>query len=292
VCSTCRGEHYKTRENNSGEQQLVESVSEDLQPKESESTTSVFKESASPAILIDEGENSGDQDSQTVSSQSQSSQSSIPEEEISIWLDEMEDQNCKRQKLNEAVSNISSGRYSPVMSTLNTAWDDVSDTQQRYYIRKAKETIASSLSVITPGQEELIWKALQTESLFDADKDNQGKRKRFDPSSSLVDDLIKAYQQADHWQTKRQILSLFADDFSRAELQDMIPGLSLNGALIKLANTQQKPAKASRFLKSLVTAQESATIKWTTLLSTYPDQTLSRMWRSELKHSSLTQERR
>jgi len=201
-------------------------VSEDLQPKESESTTSVFKESASPAILIDEGENSGDQDSQTVSSQSQSSQSSIPEEEISIWLDEMEDQNCKRQKLNEAVSNISSGRYSPVMSTLNTAWDDVSDTQQRYYIRKAKETIASSLSVITPGQEELIWKALQTESLFDADKDNQGKRKRFDPSSSLVDDLIKAYQQADHWQTKRQILSLFADDFSRTELQDMIPGLS------------------------------------------------------------------
>ena len=82
------------------------------------------------------------------------------------------------------------------------------------------------MSVITPGQEELVWKALQTDALLDANKDNQGKRKRFDPSSGLVDVLIKVYEQADHWQTKRQILSLFADDFSRAELQEMIPGLS------------------------------------------------------------------
>ena len=164
--------------------------------------------------------------SETVSLQSHSSQASIPDEEISLWVDEMEEQNSKRQKLNEAVHSISGGRYSPVMSNLNTTWDDVSDTQQRYYIRKAKETIVTSLSVITPGQEELVWKALQTEVLLDPNRDNQGKRKRFDPNSGLVDILVKAYEQAGHWQTKRQILSLFVDDFSRAELQEMIPGLS------------------------------------------------------------------
>ena len=59
-----------------------------------------------------------------------------------------------------------------------------------------------------------------------ANRGNQGKRKRFDPNSGLVDVLVKAYEQAGHWQTKRQILSLFADDFSRAELQEMISGLS------------------------------------------------------------------
>ena len=112
------------------------------------------------------------------------------------------------------------------MSTLNTTWNDVSDTQQRYYIRKAKETITTTLSVITPGQEELVWKALKTEDLLDPNRDNRGKRKRFDPNSGLVDILVKAYEQASHWQKKRQILSLFADDFSRAELQEMIPGLS------------------------------------------------------------------
>jgi len=199
-------------------------VSKDLSQKESESN-SEFVESASPTILIEDVA-ALSEDSQTVSSQSQSSQFSIPEEEISIWVDEMENQNSKRQKLNEAFGNISDGRYSPVLSTLNTVWDDVSDTQQRYYIRKAKESIVTSLSVIAPGQEELVWKALQTETLLDTDKDSQGKRKHFDPHSGLVDDLIKAYQQADHWRTQRQILSLFADDFSRAELQEIIPGLS------------------------------------------------------------------
>ena len=79
--------------------------------------------------------------------------------------------------------------------------------------------------MITPGEEELIWEALQSEADLDT-KDNQGKRKRFDLRTGLVDILVKAYQQAGHWQTKRQILSLFADDFSRSELQEMIPGLS------------------------------------------------------------------
>ena len=202
-------------------------IGDDVQ--ESDSTTvsvvTVCEESATPVTVCAEVASACEK-SETVSLQSYSSQASIPEDEISIWVDEMEEQNIKRQKLNEAVYSISGGRYSPVMSTLNTTWDDVSDTQQRYYIRKAKETIATSLSVITAGQEELVWKALQTEALLDADKDNQGKRKRFDPSSGLVDILIKVYEQADHWQTKRQILSLFADDFSRAELQEMIPGLS------------------------------------------------------------------
>ena len=203
-------------------------IEDDIQ--ESDFTTvsvvTVCEESATPVTVCAEVASTCEK-SETVSSQSYSSQASIPEEEISIWIDEMEEQNIKRQKLNEAVHGISGGRYSPVMSTLNTTWEDVSDTQQRYYIRKAKETIATSLSVITPGQEELVWKAIQTEALLDADRDNQEKRKRFDPSSGLVDVLVKVYEQADHWETKRQILSLFADDFSRAELQEMIPGLSM-----------------------------------------------------------------
>ena len=128
-------------------------------------SVSVFEESSMPATVSTEVASIGGE-SQTVSLQSHSSRASIPEEEISIWIDEIKEQNNKRQKLNEAIGNISGGRYSPVMSTLNTTWDDVSDTQQRYYIRKAKETIATSLSVITPGQEELVWKMLQNGSTF------------------------------------------------------------------------------------------------------------------------------
>ena len=202
-------------------------IGDDIEEPNSSSVSviTVCEESTMPVTLCAEISSTGE-GSETASLQSHSSQASIPEEEISIWVDEMEEQNSKRQKLNETVRCISDGRYSPLMSTLNTTWDDVSDTQQRYCVRKAKETIATTLSVITPGQEELVWKALQTEVLLDPNRDNQGKRKRFDPNSGLVDILVKAYEQAGHWQTKRQILSLFADDFSRVELQEMIPGLS------------------------------------------------------------------
>lgn len=156
------------------------------------------------------------------SQSSTSTYSTVPEEEISIWIDEIEEQTQKRQKLNEAVYNISGGRYRPVHSTLNTDWNDISDTQQRYYIRKVKETFSASLSVIAPGQEGLVWRALQGEPLLH----DTSKRKHFDSSSGIVEVLIKAYDQADSWQTKRQILSIFANDFTRSKLQNMVPGLS------------------------------------------------------------------
>ena len=89
-----------------------------------------------------------------VSSSSQSSQQSIPEEEISIWSDEVEEQQQRRQLLNNNISSLSGGRISPILSTLNTSWDDISTTQQKYYLRKAKESFCTALSVLSPGQEE------------------------------------------------------------------------------------------------------------------------------------------
>ena len=94
-----------------------------------DSVVTVCEESAMPVTVCAEVASTCEK-SETASLQSYSSQASIPEDEISIWVDEIEEQNIKRQKLNEAVHSISGGRYSPVMSTLNTTWDDISDTQQ------------------------------------------------------------------------------------------------------------------------------------------------------------------
>ena len=93
-----------------------------------------------------------------VSSSSLSSQQSILEEEISIWSDEVEEQQQKRQLLNNIVRSLSRGRISPILSTLNTSWDDISKTQQRYYLRKAKESICTALSVHSPRQEVKLWR--------------------------------------------------------------------------------------------------------------------------------------
>lgn len=161
-------------------------------------------------------------ETETVSSQS--SQSTIPEEEISIWLDEKEEQQSKRQVLNDAFSVITGGRTSPLQSTLNTDWDDISGTQQKYYIRKAREMFASTLSIVCPGQEDQLWMSLRREPLVENEASNIPKRKHFD--TDLIEVLVKAHNQAQSWQTKRQILSLFANDFSRSELQKLVPSLS------------------------------------------------------------------
>ena len=49
---------------------------------------------------------------------SQASQISDPEEEVGIWYEEKEIQNEKRQALNDALANLTSGRFSPILSIL------------------------------------------------------------------------------------------------------------------------------------------------------------------------------
>jgi len=142
-------------------------------------------------------------------SSSQSSQSTEPEQEVSIWCDEIEIQQQKRHTLNEAIGNLTDGRTSPILSSLNTTWDDVSDTQQNYYSRKAKEAISAMLSVISPGQEDQLWKCVRREDTIPIADDGSSNLKYFDTTTGLVDVLVKAYNQAESWQMKRQILSLF-----------------------------------------------------------------------------------
>ena len=163
-----------------------------------------------------------DVEGQTDTMSSQSSQSTLPEKEISICLDEKEEQHAKRQTLNDTVSTLTDGRVSPFLSTLNT---DISSTQQKYYTRKARAIFAATLSVVSPGQEEALWESLRREPMLENEGTVEKKRKYFDVKSELIDALIEAHNQAQSWQTKRQILSLFANDFSRLELQKMIPGL-------------------------------------------------------------------
>ncbi|XP_068740644.1 uncharacterized protein [Montipora capricornis] len=98
---------------------------------------------------------------ETETTSSQSSQSTVPEQEVSVWEDEMELQQQKRHTLNETISELSGGRVSPLLSTLNTSWDDISSTQKKYYSRKAKEMISTTLSIISPGQEEELWNSIK-----------------------------------------------------------------------------------------------------------------------------------
>ena len=173
-----------------------------------------------------QGEHEGAGESDTITLSSQASEGTEPEGEVSIWCDEKELQNERRYTLSDAIGNLSGERFSPLLSTLNATWDDISPTQQKYYVQKEREAITTSLSVISPGQEKELWSSIQNEPIIGGEERYMAKRKHFDTSTGLIDILIKAHDQANTWQTKRQILSLFANDFSRIELQKLIPGLS------------------------------------------------------------------
>ena len=128
---------------------------------------------------------------------SQASQISDPEQEVSIWCYEKEIQNEKRQALNDALGNLKSGGFSPILSTCNA-----SSTQQKHYIHKARETVAATLSVISPRQENYHWKWIQNDSdLIERDESSSSKREHFVTNTGLIDVLIKAYDQAESWQT-------------------------------------------------------------------------------------------
>ena len=150
---------------------------------------------------------SGDTDeASTVSSQAPCH--SVPENEISIWSDEVQVQQEKRKVLNDTVQTLTDGQTSPILSTLNTTWDDISSTQQKYYQRKAKETIMAVLSAISPGQEEKLWHAVRKEATIGSAQESSTRRKSFDPSSSIIDSLVKAYEQATSWQTEADPFNL------------------------------------------------------------------------------------
>ena len=53
------------------------------------------------------------------------------------------------------------------------------------------------------------------------------KQKSVDTDVSEISRLIKLYEEANSWFTKRQILSVFVNDYSKVELQLLIPGVSI-----------------------------------------------------------------
>lgn len=43
--------------------------------------------------------------------------------EVSLWIDEKEQQHERRGVINHAISQLTEGRYNPIASILNTSWE-------------------------------------------------------------------------------------------------------------------------------------------------------------------------
>ena len=117
-----------------------------------------------------------------------------------------------REKLNKFLI---SRDISPIRHSLETPWAEASERTKRLYTRKVRQVVNACLDEIVPGETETLLSSLVKSELDESAID-----------SSLMECLAECYNNADHWSSRRQILSIMADKVNFKDLQRWIPNLS------------------------------------------------------------------
>lgn len=112
-------------------------------------------------------------------------------------------------------SFLASRDVSPIRTSMATSWDAAAGRTKRHYIRKAKQVVHAVLKEISPENSEQLLGAMQSENKESDDMD-----------SSLLEALVECYENADHWSSGRQFLSIIVDKVTFPTLQKWIPNLS------------------------------------------------------------------
>lgn len=115
---------------------------------------------------------------------------------------------------------IADGRVSPVRSQLSTVVESISSPTVRYYKRKGAQAVETVLEAIAPGQSK--WLLQQVIERYSGAAESDANL----PEKTLLSRLIRLYNEATSWHTRRQILSVFVSDYSKTELLSLIPGLT------------------------------------------------------------------
>ena len=92
-------------------------------------------------------------------------------------------------------------------------------------MRKVREVVNTVLSTIAPEQEDKLLDALRY-CPRTINRQSDGKEFKEEISRNELSILLGAYNHAESRQTRLQILSMFAKQYSKEELREMIPGLS------------------------------------------------------------------
>lgn len=92
-------------------------------------------------------------------------------------------------------------------------------------MRKVREVVNTMLSTIAPEQEDKLLDALRY-CPRTINRQSAGKEFKEEISTNELSILLGAYNHAESRQTRLQILSMFAKQYSKEELRKMIPGLS------------------------------------------------------------------
>lgn len=105
---------------------------------------------------------------------------------------------------------------------LTLPWKDTSKSTKSLYLKVASEAVNLVLSHIVPGQVDTVFSEIVKKH------DSYDENPTLDKQDILTRALVKAYLDQDNRQTQTQILSLFADKFSKENLIKLIPGVTIS----------------------------------------------------------------
>ena len=100
---------------------------------------------------------------------------------------------------------------SPVRHTLSVQWNTAHERTKRIHLRKAQQCISQEL-----------WRELCDRHAV-CSKSQVVVEGRSEEETGLLNAFAESYLEAQHWSTRRQILSLMADKLSLREMREFIP---------------------------------------------------------------------
>ena len=127
--------------------------------------------------------------------------------------------NLRRLKLNEFL--VASGKFT--LGQSKKPWRQLSSRTKNVYVSKARDAVVSALEVICPNDAGDLWDVLKKSQMVE----NALNIKQ--PSladQKYLEALAETYQNAESWNTRRQVLSIMADLVPYAMLLQYVPGIT------------------------------------------------------------------
>lgn len=145
----------------------------------------------------------------------------LPSDDSSNSISEENREESARSHLNRFLK---SRDISPVRSCLDKPWGEAGDRTKRYYVRKASQVVAASLNVIAPDDSDELWHSVVRSKAIQKHIPTSSNPENVD--DALLECLVQCYNEADQWDTRRQILSIMVEKVSYKTLCMWMPDLT------------------------------------------------------------------
>ena len=140
------------------------------------------------------------------------------DEESDYMPTPMRREHSSLEALNRNISMLTEERISPIRFQLTQPLDECAKSTQYYIRHKAAEVITTSLNCIVPGQSKELFDLVTVQTAGPEDEI---------PSDKVIKELISLYEESTSWYTKMTVLSVFVKHYTKSQLQQMIPGLTI-----------------------------------------------------------------